>query len=188
MYGLFPRLGFTAGSLIFIVLPCSSIRSVALTALRCVVSKHLQVLDRDDFLPVCGESSSRNGSVGLPRLQWLLLDVVRFDAVFPVVGVSGFASLFERRRSFECLFVALCPSIYRFWIGMIFFPSAGFRSNTTGTLASVGSTGYCYASVSSGSGAWRSEFSGSYGCVSANLRTYAFSLRCVQAFTGSESG
>mgnify|MGYP005768068867 CR=1 FL=1 len=71
---------------------------------------------------------------------------------------------------------------------MIFFPSAGNRHRETGALAYLGSNGYCWmSSVSMQFSRW-SEFQGSQVCLNEGGRSNAFSLRCVQAFTGSGSG
>ena len=67
--------------------------------------------------------------------------------------------------------------------GMIFFPPAGYRFSTSGTLAVVGSEGHVWSSLLSGTSscrlAFRSVGVGSDGVV----RAYGFILRCVQEIT-----
>ena len=81
---------------------------------RCVVSKHLQVLDRDDLLPVCGVSEQYDGNPGERRVDRLLLCVGLFRFGRMAVGVFRFVWLRECESPYLRFFVALCPSIYRF--------------------------------------------------------------------------
>ena len=77
------------GLLSFMVLIRFSGRFSVRSVLRCVVSKHLHVLLRNGLLPVCGVVPPGVGSVCECRFQRIFLVVVRFNAVFLVVGVPG---------------------------------------------------------------------------------------------------
>ena len=75
----------------------------------------------------------------------------------------------------------------RAFIGLFrsgFFPTAGTRHRDTGALAYIGSEGYCWSSVSSGSGGVRLGYIGTDVCFIVFHRSNGFSLRCVRVFTG----
>ncbi len=69
-----------------------------------------------------------------------------------------------------------------------FFPSAGYLPRDTGVLTGVGSWGQCWSSSPMGSDACYLELQPPTGYLRIFSRSYAFLLRCVQAFTGSVSG
>ncbi len=133
------------------------------------------------LLPVCGVVPPGVGSVCECRFLWLLLVVVRFDAVFLVVGIPGGVRLRAREQSFARLCGALCPSVYDLFRET--FPSAGFRSSDAGVVAGVGSQGVIWSFALSGGDGSRLVFLGSYSCLSAVNRTFGFGLRCVQEVT-----
>ena len=66
--------------------------------------------------------------------------------------------------------------------GAVFFPSAGYRSNTAGTLASIGSNGYVWVAVISSPNAPGLFFDSANSYLSSHFRSRACALRCVQAF------
>lgn len=63
----------------------------------------------------------------------------------------------------------------------LFFPAAGFRDDSDGSLAGSGSYGYVWSSTPNGaSNAYYLYFYASDAYVSIYDRTYGFSVRCVQ--------
>ena len=140
--------------------------------------------------PVCGVPRTAYGNGVGYRLLRILFLLVSFK--YGCLASALCRRLWQYgcgRWPYVCVRCALCPSVYRFCFGLVFFPSAGFRSNTTGVSGVVGSNGYVSLSLSSGAYALCSLFqpSGSYLNAEGG-RTHGFPLRCVQAFTGSVSG
>lgn len=63
----------------------------------------------------------------------------------------------------------------------VFFPAAGYRFNSGGTLYSTGSSGYYWSSsANSTSSGYYLTFNSGYAYRNSNYRTFGFSVRCVQ--------
>ncbi len=107
----------------------------------------------------------------------------RFSAV-----VLQCTRLRVRYQSWKWLQFALCPSVYGFCFGTVFFPAAGFRNEQSGAAQFVGADGDYWSSFASGSSALRLFYEVSTVYVGFQYRARGFSLRCVQAFTDSVSG
>ena len=65
---------------------------------------------------------------------------------------------------------------------VLFFPTAGFRLDSSGASMSIGSNGYFWSLSPFGSDAMYLLIDDGRPCLFAYYRTRAFSLRCVQAF------
>ncbi len=67
--------------------------------------------------------------------------------------------------------------------GYLLLPAAGYRQRETGAGLNRGANGDYWSYETGGSGSWRLNFNASGTNMKAENRSFALTVRCVQAFT-----
>ena len=156
-------------------------------ALFCVVSKYLRIKFRVAFFPTAGYREHGSGelaAIGSSGYYWAAVSSAELAPYLYCAGTGLYLNTYYRSRAY----VLRCVQAFTELVSGWFFPSAGFRHYTAGGLSAVDSEGHCWSSVPSGPDAVRMGYFGGYGCFFVNNRSYGFSLRCVQVFTGFVAG
>lgn len=65
---------------------------------------------------------------------------------------------------------------------LLYWPAAGYRNNTNGTLNNRGNNGKYWSSTENSTNAWNLNFNSTNANTNNNNRTNGFSVRCVSAF------
>mgnify|MGYP005768068981 FL=1 len=141
-----------------------------------------------NFFPsagICEFASGVRANVGANGPCWSSSIVRDLAGYLDFTASRG--NLYSHTRSFG-FGVRCVQELTRNLFRAIFFPSAGYRDYMLGSLASAGSEGGIWSIMVAYSDSFRLVFWGGNVSEYGTGRCRGYSLRCVQAFTGSGSG